>query len=57
MRVVGIRKRRDEADLPFVNDVLPPERLDDLLRSSDVIVLAAPLTAKYPSHINVTVSQ
>jgi phosphoglycerate dehydrogenase-like enzyme len=46
MRVSGIRKRVDEAVPPFVETVLSPERLQDLLRASDVVVLSAPLVAE-----------
>ncbi len=44
MRVVAIRRR---VDLPMpdgVDAVLPPDRLHDLLRQSDVVVLSPPLT-------------
>jgi phosphoglycerate dehydrogenase-like enzyme len=44
MRVSAIRKHVDRPVPAGVDQVLPPERLNDLLASSDVIVLAAPLT-------------
>jgi D-2-hydroxyacid dehydrogenase (NADP+) len=44
MKVTGIR-RHAEGPLPEgVDEILPPERLDELLARSDVVVLAAPLT-------------
>jgi phosphoglycerate dehydrogenase-like enzyme len=44
LRVSAIRRRAD-APLPEgVDDVLPPDRLPDLLAKSDVVVLSAPLT-------------
>ncbi len=45
MRVSGIRRDPHRPAPPGVDEILPPERLDDLLRTSDVVVLAAPLTA------------
>lgn len=44
MRVSAIRKHVDQPKPDSVDDILPPERLDELLASSDVIVLSAPLT-------------
>ena len=44
MRVTAIRKHLDRPAPEFVDELLPPERLNELLASSDVIVLAAPLT-------------
>jgi len=44
MRVVAIRRRVDRPRPDGVADVLPPERLLDLLRQSDVVVLSPPLT-------------
>jgi phosphoglycerate dehydrogenase-like enzyme len=52
MRVVAIRKRIDEARPPFVDEVLPPERLTELLAASDVLVLSAPLTPQTRQLIN-----
>ena len=45
MRVSGIRRRADEALPDGVEDVLPPERLHDLLARSDIVLLSAPLTS------------
>lgn len=45
MHVIAIRKRCDAAAPPEVDAVLPRERLDELVSTSDVLVLAAPLTA------------
>ncbi len=45
MRVWGVRRRADQPLPPGVERVLPPDRLDDLLSGSDVVVLAAPQTA------------
>jgi phosphoglycerate dehydrogenase-like enzyme len=45
LRVRGIRRRTDGAVPDGVEEVLPPERLHDLLAWSDIVVLAAPLTA------------
>jgi len=44
MRVAAIRKHVDRPKPDSVEEVFPPERLGDLLASSDVIVLSAPLT-------------
>ncbi|MQA29168.1 MAG: D-2-hydroxyacid dehydrogenase [Luteitalea sp.] len=44
MRVSGIRKRFDQPPPRGVDEVLPPERLPDLLATCDVVVLSAPLT-------------
>lgn len=44
LRVSAIRKRVDQPLPAFVEEVLPPDRLPNLLARSDVIVLAAPLT-------------
>lgn len=41
MRVIGTRNR--PAPEPFMDEVLPADRLDDLLRVSDFVVVAAPL--------------
>jgi phosphoglycerate dehydrogenase-like enzyme len=51
MRVWAIRKRVDEPT-PFVERILPPDRLNELLASSDVIVLSAPLTPETRQLIN-----
>jgi phosphoglycerate dehydrogenase-like enzyme len=44
LRVSAIRKRSGQPRPQTVDEVLPPERLFDLLPRSDVVVLAAPLT-------------
>lgn len=44
IRVSGIRRRAQDPPPPGVDRVLPPERLDELLETSDVIVLAVPHT-------------
>jgi phosphoglycerate dehydrogenase-like enzyme len=53
MRVCGIRRRLDEPRPPFVEQIFPPDRLSELLASSDVVVLAAPLTPETRQLINV----
>jgi phosphoglycerate dehydrogenase-like enzyme len=45
MHVTAVRKRVGQPAPPGVEAVLPPERLPDLLGASDVVVLAAALTA------------
>ena len=45
MRVSAVRRRVNLPLPPLVEEVLPPERLLDLLARSDVVVLSAPLTA------------
>jgi phosphoglycerate dehydrogenase-like enzyme len=45
MRVTAIRRHTGQPVPPAVEDVLPPDRLPDLLGKSDVVVLCAPLTA------------
>jgi phosphoglycerate dehydrogenase-like enzyme len=52
MRVWAIRKRVDEPVPGSVETVLPPDRLSELLASSDVIVLSAPLTPETRQLIN-----
>jgi phosphoglycerate dehydrogenase-like enzyme len=44
LRVSAIRRRTDVARPVEVEELLPPDRLDDLLGKSDIVVLAAPLT-------------
>lgn len=44
MRVLGLR--RHPALHPHADEVLPPDRLPDLLGRSDFVVIAAPLTAQ-----------
>ena len=43
-RITGIRRRADEPPPAGVEAVWPPDRLDDLLAASDVVVIAAPHT-------------
>ena len=45
MRVIGVRRRPEQGSSPGVHHVLGPDRLDDVLASSDVLVLAAPWTS------------
>jgi phosphoglycerate dehydrogenase-like enzyme len=45
LKVSAIRRRADLERPPEVDELLPPDRLDDLLAKSNVVVLAAPLTA------------
>jgi D-2-hydroxyacid dehydrogenase (NADP+) len=42
MRVTGIRRRLDEPPPLFVESVVGPDRLNDALRGSDVLVISAP---------------
>jgi phosphoglycerate dehydrogenase-like enzyme len=44
LRVSAIRKHIDRALPPGVEEVLPPERLPELLEKSDIVVLSAALT-------------
>ena len=44
MHVVGVRRRLDQGKPVGVQDVVGPDALDDVIASSDVIVLAAPWT-------------
>jgi|SRR5581483_1665559 len=44
MHVIAVRKRTTRPAPPGVEEVLPPERLPELLAASDVVVLAAALT-------------
>jgi phosphoglycerate dehydrogenase-like enzyme len=46
MRVSAIRRRADLPAPPSVDEVLPPDRLNELLARTDVILLSAPLTAE-----------
>ena len=43
MRVIGCRRRRSR--VRYVDELVPPERLRDLLAASDFVVLAVPLTS------------
>jgi phosphoglycerate dehydrogenase-like enzyme len=42
MHVLGVRRKR--APVPFVDEVMGPDRLGDLLSRSDFVVITAPLT-------------
>ena len=44
MRVIGCRRRQRR--LRFVDELVPPERLTDLLARSDFVVLAVPLSSQ-----------
>jgi len=44
LRISAIRRRVDQQAPAGVDEVLPPDRLPDVLARSDVVVLAAPLT-------------
>jgi phosphoglycerate dehydrogenase-like enzyme len=44
MRVIGCRRRQRR--LRFVDELVPPERLPDLLARSDFVVLAVPLSSE-----------
>jgi len=44
LRVSAIRKRVEQTLPSFVEEILPPSRLSDLLARTDVVVLSAPLT-------------
>lgn len=47
MRVIGTRRSARAGDTdPLLDELLPPERLDDLLAQSDAVVVAVPLTAE-----------
>jgi phosphoglycerate dehydrogenase-like enzyme len=46
MRVLATRRNVDKAAAPDVDELLPVDQLDDLLKRSDYIVLAVPLTAE-----------
>ncbi len=45
LKVSAIRRRADLERPAEVDELLPPDRLDDLLAKSDIVLLAAPLTA------------
>jgi len=45
LRVLAIRRRPDLERPAEVDELLPPDRLDELLAKSDIVLLAAPLTA------------
>jgi phosphoglycerate dehydrogenase-like enzyme len=44
MRVVGSRRRTDEATIPYVDALYPPNDLEPLLKQADFLVLACPHT-------------
>jgi phosphoglycerate dehydrogenase-like enzyme len=44
LRVTGVRRQTDRPTPAGVDEVLPPERLGDLLATSDIVVVAAPST-------------
>jgi phosphoglycerate dehydrogenase-like enzyme len=44
MRVIGTKRTLEP--VPYVDDVLPPDRTDDLLREADFVVALLPLTAE-----------
>jgi phosphoglycerate dehydrogenase-like enzyme len=47
MRVIGLRRRQSASGgLRNVDELLPPERLHDLLAASDYVVLAVPLSTE-----------
>ena len=52
MRVAGVRRRQTEGRPEGVAEVLGPERLADVVASSDVLVLAAPWTESTDRLIN-----
>jgi phosphoglycerate dehydrogenase-like enzyme len=52
MRVWAVRKRLEEPVPASVEKILPPERLTELLATSDVVVLSAPLTPETRQLIN-----
>ena len=43
--VTGVRRRLDQPQLPFVQSVVGPDRLDDALSDCDVLVIAAAFVA------------
>jgi phosphoglycerate dehydrogenase-like enzyme len=46
MRVTGIRRRVDQPVPPFVDRIVGPDRLNDGLAGSDVLVISAPFIAE-----------
>jgi phosphoglycerate dehydrogenase-like enzyme len=52
MRVWAVRKRLDEPVPASVEKILPPSQLSELLATSDVVVLSAPLTPETRQLIN-----
>jgi len=53
MRVIAVREHVDKGNPEGVEAVFPPSELDDLLRQSDYVVLAAPLIEATRGLINV----
>jgi phosphoglycerate dehydrogenase-like enzyme len=51
MRVVALRRRPGHSDADSIDAVYGPEHLPDLLRQTDVLVIAAPLTPETTSMI------
>jgi len=52
MRVIGVREHVEKGKPEGVEAVFPPSRLDDLLRQSDYVVVAAPLIGATEKLIN-----
>jgi len=50
MRVIGTKRRTET--LPEVDEVLPPERTDEVLAQSDYVVLLLPATAETENFMN-----
>jgi phosphoglycerate dehydrogenase-like enzyme len=46
MRVMAMRRRADQGHVPAVDRMFSPDQADELLRQTDVLVIAAPLTAQ-----------
>ena len=44
MRVVGVRRRLDLPGVPGVSEIVPPDRLADVIADADFLAIAAPLT-------------
>jgi phosphoglycerate dehydrogenase-like enzyme len=45
MRVIGVRRRLDLPGVPGVSQIVPPERLVDVIGDADFLAVAAPLTS------------
>lgn len=45
MRVIGVRRRLDLPGVPGVSEVVPPERLGEVVGEADFLAITAPLTA------------
>ena len=52
MRVIGVREHVDKGKPEGVEEVFPPSKLDQVLRQSDYVVLAAPLIGATERLIN-----